>query len=453
MADLQSLIAAGLSPQDAASLLADLQRYETQGVPNMNLGVAPQSTMVDGVEYQNQYGGMDIIPGMTSGILANLGIENPQLPVYRIAEAQAQKNANDARQMSFMPTPGSAYRLVDNATGEVVMSATTPEEYAALAQRANELAASEGKRANFEIQRQDPQSIGGGFTPIYSDTPDVAFDTTAQLLAAGMLAMTGAGLLQPGGLGGVGAGATGAGVGTGTGIGAGAGLGGSVAAPSLAASTLAPLAAEAGTILVTAPAAAAGLGTIAPIAAGTAATGGILASTGGVGAQPAPQSPANAAAAPDEIVVTAQNSNPFAIPPIAPVAAGTGLTAGILAGAQPTALPEVGPMDTPQKPGLLSNITKNLGISDYMTLASLVGSGVGSLFGGGGTGTQAPYVSPFGPIGGIGAGQDMRANPNIADYEQYGFGPEATFFKPEYNQLVSSTFQPTTQAYKPLING
>jgi len=450
MADLQTLINAGLSPQDAASLLADLQRYETAGFPNLNLGVAPQSAMVNGVEYQNLYGGMDIIPGMTSNVFANLGIENPQVPVYNIAEVQAQQNPNDARQMSFMPTPGSTYRLVDNTTGDVVVTASTPEQYATLAQTANELAASEGKRANFEIQRQDPQSIGGGFTPIYSDTPDVAFDTTAQLLAAGMLAMTGAGLLQPGGLGGVGAGATGAGVGTGTGIGAGAGIGGSVAAPSLAASTLAPLAAEAGTILVTAPTAAAGLGTIAPIAAGTAATGGLLASTGGVGAQPAPQSPTNAAAAPDEIVVTAQNANPLTIPPAVPVAAGTGLTTGLLAGAQPTALPEVGPIDTVKQPGILDKALGSLSISDYLTLGSLAASGVGSLLGGGGTGNQTPYTSPFTSAA---AGRDMRANPNIADYEQYGFGPEATFFKPEYNQLVSSTFQPATQAYRPLING
>ena len=448
MADLQTLINSGLSPQDAASLLADLQRYETSGAPDLGYGFAPQSTMQDGVRYEDRYGGMDIIPGMTRNVFSNLNIPMEQLPVYDLLQAQALKNPNDASRMAWMPQPGTAYRIVDNSTGEVVMSATTPEEYAALAQAANELSKSKGKRANFEIQSQSSPTFGGGWSRMYSDTPDVAFDTTAQLLAAGMLAMTGAGLLQPGGLGGVGAGATGAGVGTGTGIGAGAGIGGSVAAPSLAASTLAPLAAEAGTILVTAPVAA-GLGTIAPIAAGTAATGGLLASTGGAGAQPAPQSPANAAAAPDEIVVTAQNANPFAITPIAPVAAGTGLTAGLLANAQPTALPEVGPMDTPQKPGILSNITKNLGVSDYLTLGSLAASGIGSLFGGGQPG-QAPYTSPFTSAS---AGRDMRANPNIADYEQYGFGPEATFFKPEYNQLVSSTFQPTTQAYRPLING
>lgn len=428
MADLQSLINMGMTPQDAASLLADLQRYETAGVPNMGLGVAPQATVANGVEYQNQYGGMDIIPGMTSGIFSRLGIENPQLPVYNLMEAQAQNNPNDARRMSFMPTPGSAYRLVDNTTGDVVMSATTPEEYAALAQRANDLAASEGKRANFEIQRQDPQSIGGGFTPIYSDTPDVAFDTTAQLLAAGMLAMTGAGALQPGGFGGVGAAgaASAAPVATGAGLATGA---------SLAPGALASLPANLAAIQAGASSALAGAGL------GAGAVGGGLLATA---------APAIAEAAP--IIVTAPAAA-SAIPASAVLGAGagTGLTAGLLANAQPTALPEVGPMDTPQN-SFLGNLTKNMGLTDYMTLGSLGASALGSLFGGAGTGSGAttPYVSPFGSGGLLGAsGKDYRANPTIADYEQYGFGPEATFFKPEYNSLVSQG----STTFRPLING
>ena len=54
--------------------------------------------------------------------------------------------------------------------------------------------------------------------------------------------------------------------------------------------------------------------------------------------------------------------------------------------------------------------------------------------------------------------QDMRVNPNILDYERYGFGPEAMFFRPEYSGLVSGatpaqapqamTINP---AYMPLI--
>jgi hypothetical protein len=64
------------------------------------------------------------------------------------------------------------------------------------------------------------------------------------------------------------------------------------------------------------------------------------------------------------------------------------------------------------------------------------------LAGGGGAGTGTPYVSQFGPGVGIGAGQDMRANPTILDYERYGFGPEAMFFQPGYG-LLNSAATPT----------
>jgi hypothetical protein len=52
----------------------------------------------------------------------------------------------------------------------------------------------------------------------------------------------------------------------------------------------------------------------------------------------------------------------------------------------------------------------------------------------------------------------MRVNPNIADYERYGFGPEAMFFRPEYSQLFAAApaaqAQPaatTNPVYTPLI--
>jgi hypothetical protein len=79
----------------------------------------------------------------------------------------------------------------------------------------------------------------------------------------------------------------------------------------------------------------------------------------------------------------------------------------------------------------LDKIISNMGIMDYATLASLVGSAVagGGGGGGGGAGPTTPYVSPFG------AGTDFaglasrrQINPNITDYEKYGFGPEAQFF-------------------------
>jgi hypothetical protein len=89
--------------------------------------------------------------------------------------------------------------------------------------------------------------------------------------------------------------------------------------------------------------------------------------------------------------------------------------------------------------GLLSKLTANMGLTDYLTAASLLGSAVGSIGGGGGGTTAMPYTSPFGAGAGLGlgTGRDMRVNPNITDYERYGFGPEATFFAPGYSQLVS----------------
>ena len=66
------------------------------------------------------------------------------------------------------------------------------------------------------------------------------------------------------------------------------------------------------------------------------------------------------------------------------------------------------------------------------------------LAGGGGAGAGTPYVSPFGTGVGFAPGQDMRANPNIIDYERYGFGPEAMFFQPGYG-LLSAGAAPQAQ--------
>jgi hypothetical protein len=40
----------------------------------------------------------------------------------------------------------------------------------------------------------------------------------------------------------------------------------------------------------------------------------------------------------------------------------------------------------------------------------------------------------------------MRANPNIMDYERYGFGPEAMFFQPQYTGLLPGNALPPPQA-------
>ena len=73
------------------------------------------------------------------------------------------------------------------------------------------------------------------------------------------------------------------------------------------------------------------------------------------------------------------------------------------------------------------------------------------LAGGDGTGTGVPYVSPFGTGVGFGTGQDMRANPNIIDYERYGFGPEAMFFQPGYGLLNSAAPAPAPTPQAPPI--
>lgn len=71
-------------------------------------------------------------------------------------------------------------------------------------------------------------------------------------------------------------------------------------------------------------------------------------------------------------------------------------------------------------------------------LASITGIGVdllGNLIGGGGGGEGAttPYTSPFGGGATLNLGGRVQVNPNIADYEKYGFGPEAMFFSQGQN--------------------
>lgn len=149
---------------------------------------------------------------------------------------------------------------------------------------------------------------------------------------------------------------------------------------------------------------------------------------------------------PEEIVLTApQNILPPAL--AVPAVAGAAAAANALGSTTPQS-PETTRGMTPEEiqdvtmtgasgGGLLGKLTANMGLTDYLTLASLLGSAVGGSGGGGAT-TATPYVSPFGAGAGFGTGQDYRVNPNIADYERYAFGPEASFFAPGYSQLVSS---------------
>lgn len=153
----------------------------------------------------------------------------------------------------------------------------------------------------------------------------------------------------------------------------------------------------------------------------------------------------------EEIVVTAPRS---VLPPTPILGVETALpaiTGGALTAAQTGGTPPSA------KDGVLGT---------GLTLPQLISiGGIGAdllqnlISGGDGTGTGAPYVSPFGTGVGFARGQDMRVNPNIADYEQYGFGPEAMFFRPEYSGLVSAgapapQAQPamtTNPRYEPLI--
>jgi len=193
--------------------------------------------------------------------------------------------------------------------------------------------------------------------------------------------------------------------------------------------------------------------------------------------QPPSAPPAEPTVTSDEIVVTAQNqpnlnlggllniapsqiNPPVTTPPAAPPAEPTVTDDEIVVTARPTTPvvpPFVPPITVP--PGILPPSTTpttptdktppskkddvlgtGLSLTELATLGSLGVSGLSTLLGGGGGGagtTGVPYVSPFGTTGGFGTGMDYRAQPSIADYERYGFGPEAAFFRPEYSRLVS----------------
>jgi hypothetical protein len=149
--------------------------------------------------------------------------------------------------------------------------------------------------------------------------------------------------------------------------------------------------------------------------------------------EPLPSEPATA----DEtIVVTAPQSvaAPAPIPGFEtaiPAITGGALTAAQTAGTPPS-----------EKDGVLGT---GLNVPQLLSIAGIGADLLKNLLAGGGdTGPTTPYVSPFGTGVGIGAGRDMRANPNITDYERYGFGPEAMFFQPGYS-LLSSGAAPQAQ--------
>ena len=140
---------------------------------------------------------------------------------------------------------------------------------------------------------------------------------------------------------------------------------------------------------------------------------------------------------PNDIVVNAPQS--VAPPPPIPgfETAIPATIPGALSAAQTAGTP-------PGKGGVLGT---GLSISQLLSLGSIGGGLLQDLLAGGGgdTGAGAPYVSPFGTGAGFAPRQDMRANPNITDYERYGFGPEAMFFQPQYTGLLPAN-APAQQA-------
>lgn len=164
--------------------------------------------------------------------------------------------------------------------------------------------------------------------------------------------------------------------------------------------------------------------------------------------------PSELAPTDDTIVVTGNRGIAPPLPLFGVETALPAITGGALTAAQTGGTP---PSDN--KFDFNDVLGTGLNLPQLISIGGIGADLLKNLLGGDGTGTGAPYVSPFGTGVGFARGQDMRVNPNILDYEQYGFGPEAMFFRPEYSGLVSAgapapQAQPamtTNPRYEPLI--
>lgn len=176
--------------------------------------------------------------------------------------------------------------------------------------------------------------------------------------------------------------------------------------------------------------------------------------------------PSELAPTDDTIVVTGNRGIApplplFGVETALPAITGGALTAALpaLTGAQTGGAQTGGTPPSDNKFDFNDVLGTGLNLPQLISIGGIGADLLGSLLGGGGgTGTGAPYVSPFGTGVGFARGQDMRVNPNILDYEQYGFGPEAMFFRPEYSGLVSGAApaqapqaMTTNPIYQPLI--
>jgi len=411
-------------------------------------------------------------------------------------------------------SPTQAFRLVDKNTGKVVYEGVGYEGAQEAIDRASALTAEKGAKAQWQIQTPNPQQPSGYSTVAnekrnQSTVGDIAsvalpvgmalltggMSLPAQMAAAGIAGAAGAGLAgkNPATAGLISAATAGlmSGSGANAAIGKAVGnLGGALAAKTTeeVAKTAAEKAAE--QIVVTALSKTAqgagnaigntllsqaissqigaptqrnvvdGIdqdtgeivvskyrpinppGGFDPVAVATAAglpIGSILDSLGPLNTLPSDPALMQPEPPPEDIVVNA----PIAVTPE------TGLPVGsVLAGLGIPQVPAPDPALT-QKDGILGT---GLNLPQLISIGGVGADLLKNLLAGGdGTGTGTPYVSPFGTGVGFARGQDMRANPNITDYERYGFGPEAMFFRPEYSGLLSSA-APTPQAQPIMAN-
>ena len=399
---------------------------------------------------------------------------------------QGRTTASYGTGNNLVVAPDTPVRLVNNATGEVVYSGVGYEGAQAAIDAANALSSSAGKKANWDIQVAGPTMQG--FQSVSTDRPDVsglgivadvALPVIGSVLAGPLGAAAGSGLssaaqgrsledsllraaIAGGGsyLGGQLFGGP-----TTSATGATGGINADLIPNALEglnfgsiASTAVPsgVGGAAGDIIVNA------IRNTAPSVFGS-----VAGSTLGL----APSLVSGPSYAPDEIVVTAKQQPdlnlggsigsllPSVVTPATPTTPPADITMApdITVTAPPgtnvitpPVIPPVFGGSTTTGPGSTTTTKDNgvlgtgLTVSQLATLGTLGLGGLSSLLGGSGgagTTTTTPYVSPFGALGGgmgMGAGMDYRANPNIVDYERYGFGPEAAFFRPEYNRLVST---------------
>ena len=256
--NIDELRAAGLSEADIANLMAfDLTEYQKTYQANQKaaedarargLTAAEATGLSDRYVALNDPRANDLIGGdINTQIMGRLGLI-PQsydyAPVFNIKGDQEYENYN------FVPIPGKEYRLVDNNTGQVVGTATTPAEAKGLAEAANIISSKQGGNANWALQEYGSYSDGkGNMTSGYSDVytnekSGVMNDLKPLIQAAVVMAAVGTGLaaVTAPAAAGAGAGATAAGAGAGAGAGA-AGTGSLVSSSALASSTASNLAA------------------------------------------------------------------------------------------------------------------------------------------------------------------------------------------------------------------